>query len=98
MGGGLRPPPCPGQWGGGRSTGPVPPPLPPSRSGGLSRARAAAGRPPPPQQPPLPSLAERPPTSLPDVFGRISRCLSPLVYLYLFPFQAVCLYFLFFVP
>ena len=28
----------------------------------------------------------------------ISRCLSPLVYLYLFPFQAVCFYFLFFVP
>ena len=27
-----------------------------------------------------------------------SRCLSPLVYLYLFPFQAVCFYFLFFVP
>ena len=33
------------------------------------------------------------------LFSRyISRCLSPLVYLYLFPFQAVCFYFLFFVP
>ena len=30
--------------------------------------------------------------------SKISRCLSPLVYLYLFPFQAVCFYFLFFVP
>ena len=28
----------------------------------------------------------------------ISRCLSPLVYLYLFLFQEVCFYFLFFVP
>ena len=27
-----------------------------------------------------------------------SRCLSPLVYLPLFPSQAVCFYFLFFVP
>ena len=27
-----------------------------------------------------------------------SRCMSPLVYLPLFPYQAVCFYFLFFVP
>ena len=33
-----------------------------------------------------------------EVFAWNSRCLSPLVYLPLFPSQAVCFYFLFFVP
>ena len=73
VGGGLRGPPCPGQWGGGAAPGPSPP-SPPAGAGASAEPELRQDA--PPQQPCLPSLAERPPASLPDVFGRISAALS----------------------
>ena len=66
-------PPLSRPVGGGAAPG-LSPPSPPAGAGASAEPELRQDA--PPQQPPLPSLAERPPASLPDVFGRISATLS----------------------
>ena len=72
-GGGAEGPPLSRPVGGGAAPGPSPP-SPPAGAGASAEPELRQDA--PPQQPPLPSLAERPAASLPDVFGRISAALS----------------------